>query len=137
MSKQPTHILKLYPETEDSVMIQTPMGPREQQQKRPSQDLLFRASDGMCIGARQATVVSIGPDQKDATMRTFSDETYARMYLRKYADRDWYEMNGSPEEGPAFYAASIEEIDCTDEVQKAKLARPSLVDIGAVNKSKQ
>lgn len=138
MSKQPTHIIEFYPETEDEVMIQTPMGPKTQVQKRPSQAMLYRVSDGMCIAARQATVVSIGPDQKEAIIRTFRDETFATMYLRKYADQDWTAQNVPyGDTTREFYAATIEEVDCTEKVQKAKLARPSLVDIGAVNKSKK
>ena len=132
-----THILEFYPETEEDVPVQTPRGIAMQTRPRPSQAMLYRASDGMCIAARQATVVSCGEDKDKAIIRTFRDETYATMFLRKFADDDWRRTNKVENSvDAANYAANIDEIDCTEKVNKAQLARPSLVDIGAINKTK-
>ena len=130
-----THILEFYPEVEDDVPMQTERGLVLRKQRRPSQAVLYRASDGMCIAARQATVVSCGEDKDKAIIRTFRDETFATMFLRKFADDDWRRTNGGDRDGE-YFVAHIEEIDCTEKVQKAQLARPSLADIGVINKTK-
>lgn len=132
MSYKPTHILENYPECEEEVQANTPMGPRTQLRVRPSQSLLYRASDGMCIGARQATVVSVGEDPKEGVSRTFRDEKYAIAYLRRYADQDECNQTDS------VTHAIIEEVDCSDKVEAKQransLIKPGLGDIAAITR---
>jgi len=115
MSKPYTHILETYPESVD-----------RQGNKRPSQAMLYRASDGMTIAARQHTVVSLGADKNEAIIRTYRDERYATAALRKFADDDQRQSNHNSA------GALIEEVDMSHTIMQ-----PSLGDITSISNGRR
>lgn len=123
MSKQFTHVIEIYPEKTERVMVAPG---RAEDQIHPARYMLSRWDTGLIIGAAIGDTLNIIDFKNEKNMSTrYRDEKFAQAALRKFADEDAREVYNQPH-------AYIDEVD-----KSSKIERPSLVDIGTIGKSKQ